>query len=201
MQEIKPFKRNFWKSKELTKTLSTYRKETHMTYSVKRDSNKFNKDQNQREVILELTWAFLFQPFTQVDRLSIVSKGAKFVNTAKAREIQQAPYILVLFVVDLEKWLEKSKLKMVSKTFKWNVRNAMEADMLENKNVLFVMVRKSLWNQETCILKLKKGWEQVIKFFSRVNHNKDSNFTPAMFTWHFISNLTAYSRDKRTICW
>ncbi len=48
----------------------------------------------------------------------MASEEVKYVRTVKVPEIQQAPFTLVRFVVEVVKWLEKSKLKTKSRKFK-----------------------------------------------------------------------------------
>lgn len=158
-----------------------YPKEIHMIFLEKKDSHKFKKDQNQKEVILELKWAYLFLPSILEVKPFIALEEVKFASIVKVQVIQQALFIHVQFVMEVVKWLEKLRLKIQSSKLKWNVNNVKEVDMLANKNVRFVEEKKLLWSQEIFIMKLKKVCEQVIKFFSKVNHNKDFNFILEMY--------------------
>jgi hypothetical protein len=152
-----------------------------MIFLEKKDSHKFKKDQNQKEVILELKWAYLFLPSILEVKPFIALEEVKFASIVKVQVIQQALFIHVQFVMEVVKWLEKLRLKIQSSKLKWNVNNVKEVDMLANKNVRFVEEKKLLWSQEIFIMKLKKVCEQVIKFFSKVNHNKDFNFILEMY--------------------
>jgi len=158
-----------------------YQKEIHMIFLERKDSHKFKKDQNQKEVILELKWAYLFLPSILEVKLFIALEEDKFASIVKVQVIQQVLFIHVQFVVEAVKWLEKLRLKIQLSKLKWNANNVKEVDTLENKNALFVEEKKLLWSQEIFIMKFKKVCERVIKFFSKVNHNRDFNFILEMY--------------------
>lgn len=66
----------------------------------------------------------------------------KFVNIVKGLGISQDNCKGVLHVKVQGKWSDKLKLKIKLNKYKWNVNSVVELDMQENKNVLFVQVKK-----------------------------------------------------------
>lgn len=182
MLVTKTSKKCLSKSNAPTKSSLTYPKEILTTFSDKKVFPKSKKDPNQREVISEPTWPSPCQLFTQEATPYTVSEEDKFASTAKVPVIQQELFILVQYVAEPARWSEKSRSKTKSRMFRWNVRNAMELDMLVNTNALFVMDKRLLLNQETCILKCKRVWGLGIKYCLRANLSKDLSFTRETFT-------------------
>lgn len=181
MLQIKPFKKNSFKLKEPIKYSSMFLKEIHMISLANKVSNKSKKDLNLKEVISELIWVSLYLHSILEVKPFIALEEDKFVNIVKVQETLQELYILVQSVMEVEKWSEKSKLKIQLNKYKWNVNNVKVAVMLVNINAQFVMDKKLYLNPETYILKLKKVWEPVIKSYLKDNLNKALNSTQEMF--------------------
>jgi GTP cyclohydrolase FolE2 len=78
-------------------------KEIHMIYLEKKDFQKSRKDQNQKEVTIDLICQFLCPNSMKVAQWFFHLDEDRFVENAKDLEMKEANFIVVKPVKELEK--------------------------------------------------------------------------------------------------